>query len=79
VRAYWPQRQQAASRFCRAGYDEDLVDIRGDDMPAVLARAAQFGNPWFDADNPSLVARLGLDTNLVPGHHDVPLGRREVL
>ena len=48
-------------------------------MPAVLARAAQFGNPWLDADNPSLVARLGLDTNLVPGHHDVPLGRRKVL
>ena len=67
------------SRFCSTRHHEDLVDIRGDDMPAILARAAQFGNPWLDADNPTLVARLGFDPNPVPGHHDVPLGRREVL
>lgn len=48
-------------------------------MPAILARTAQFGNPWLDANNPSLVARLGFDTYPVPGDHDVPLGRREIL
>ena len=65
--------------FRGAGHDEDLIDVRCDDMPAILARAAQFRRSRFDAYNPALVSGLRFDTDPIAGHDDMPLGGREIL